>query len=432
MTESTVAHEPAPVESESDAFGIAYDDFLSCVHCGLCTAACPTYQETADENNSPRGRIYLMRAVVDDRIDLTESIREHLDLCLDCRACETACPSGVRYGRLIEPFRNHTCDAPPGWFERHVMFGVLADRERLGRALRLARLAQQTGLMWILHATSAWKLLPARLGRMATMLPRLSSVPQLPERVPAEGRQRARVALFTGCVADAMFRHVHWSTIRVLQANGCEVIIPRGQGCCGAIHYHAGQAGPARDLADRNLAAIQAADVDAVVVNVAGCGAMMKEYGELWDDGRHVERAAWSSKVRDICEFLDELGWEAPLKPYPARATYHDACHLAHAQGIRSAPRRLLQRIPELDWCELDESDTCCGAAGTYNLTQPEMADRLGGRKLDRILATGARTVISANAGCTLQIMREARLRGVRLRVAHPVEILAEAIEEAP
>ena len=419
-------------QEPAKAYGIAYDDFLSCVHCGLCTAACPTYQETSDENNSPRGRIYLMRAVVDGRVELTQSIQEHLDLCLDCRACETACPSGVRYGRLIEPFRVATEGEPSDWFRRYIVFGILAHGDRLRQSLRLARWAQRTGLMWLLRATRAWKLLPRPLGRLVTLLPELPSSPELPERIEPHGPRRAKVALFTGCVADAMFRPVHWATIRVLQANGCEVVIPKHQACCGAIHFHAGASAPARELADRNLAAIDTADIDAVIVNVAGCGAMMKEYGELWEDERHTERAAWASKVRDVCEFLDELGWIAPLSPRSERITYHDACHLAHAQGIRQAPRRLLQRIPGLEWCELDESDTCCGAAGTYNLSQPEMSDRLARRKLDHIVASGARTVVSANAGCTLQIEREARRRGLRLRVAHPVELLAESLDLEP
>lgn len=411
--------------------GIDYETFLSCVHCGLCTASCPTYKETLDENDSPRGRIYLMRAVADQRVSLTQAIQHHLELCLDCRACETACPSGVEYGKLIEPFRNRQFEVPRDFFHRQILWKLFPDARRLERALIPARWASRLGMMWLIRASGLWKLLPPKWGRMLTLLPPLRTVPPLPERLPAEGTRRATVALFTGCVANAMFRHVHWATARVLQANGCDVVIPGDQACCGAIDFHSGRDEPARDLADRNLAALDRSDVDAIVVNVAGCGAMMKEYGQHWSDDRQAARAAFASKVRDVHEFLDELGWEAELGELAIRATYHDACHLAHAQGIRDAPRRLLEQIPGLRLVPLDESDTCCGAAGTYNLVQTEMADRLAARKLRNILRTGARTVVSANAGCTLQILRESRLQGTRLDVVHPMELLDRSIAAA-
>jgi glycolate oxidase iron-sulfur subunit len=423
------AASPSPVRLPGS--DIDYGLFLDCVHCGLCTAACPTYLELGNENDSPRGRIYLMRAVTDGRLPLTDPVRRHLELCLDCRACETACPSGVQYGKLIEPFRvgmeqaagstNKTAD----WFHRLILFGLFTRPERMRIMLRPARLAQRLGLMWLAEKTGLMRLLPSRLRQLTAMLPPPAPAePALPEFLPAVGTRRARVALFTGCVADVMFRHAHWATARVLQQNGCDVLVPRGQTCCGAIHFHAGASEPARELADRNLAAFNPNDVDAIVVNVAGCGSMLKDYGHHWHDARHDQRARFAAKIRDINEFLDELGCIPPQGEIHLKATYHDACHLAHAQRIREAPRRLLALIPGLTLVDLPESEVCCGAAGTYNLTEPEMAGRLGRRKLEHIRRTGAEAVLTANAGCLLQIAREARQQHQPLWVAHPIELL--------
>jgi glycolate oxidase iron-sulfur subunit len=247
---------------------------------------------------------------------------------------------------------------------------------------------------------------------------------ELSEILPAKGRRRARVALFTGCVADVMFRHTHWATARVLQENGCDVIVPRTQVCCGAIHFHAGSSEPARELADANLAALKPGDVDAIVVNVAGCGAMLKDYGHHWHDSLQKDRERLAAKIQDISEFLDRLGFLPPEGEIPVTATYHDACHLGHAQKVREAPRRLISQVPGLKLVDLPESDLCCGAAGTYNLTEPEMAGRLSRRKLDNILRTGADVVLTGNAGCLLQIGREARQRGRRLWIAHPMDLI--------
>ncbi len=411
--------------------GIDYQLFLDCVHCGLCTAACPTYLELGNENDSPRGRIYLMRSVTDGRMPLTKEVERHLELCLDCRACETACPSGVQYGKLIEPFRvamEQAADGPhksDDWFHRWVLFGLFTRRDRMRPLLVPARIAQRLGLLPLAEKLRLTRLLPPRLRRLVEMLPPpVRSGPALPTILPAIGKRRARVALFLGCVADVMFRHTHWATARVLQHNGCDVLIPPSQGCCGAIHFHAGVSEPARELADANLNAIDYRGVDAVITNVAGCGAMLKDYGHHWHDEQQQQRADFAAKVKDVSEFLDSLGLVPPEGEIRLTATYHDACHLGHAQRIREAPRRLLSSIPGLKLVDLPETDICCGAAGTYNLTEPEMSARLSRRKLDNILKTGSRVVLTGNAGCLLQIMREARTRNERLWVAHPMDLL--------
>jgi glycolate oxidase iron-sulfur subunit len=418
------------LEVANPGSALEYSKLLSCVHCGLCTSACPTYVETGDENESPRGRIYLMRGVTDGRLELNNGVRQHLELCLDCRACETACPSGVEYGKLIEPFRvamDASAEKPRGndWFHRHILFGLFPYAKKLRCALLPARIAQRIGLLTLLEATRVTRLLPRPLQRMVEMLPppRRDEGP-LPEFLPALGRRRATIALFTGCIGDAMFRHVNWATARVLQQNGCDVHVPTNQVCCGAIHFHAGSSEPARQFADQNLAAFPVGRFDAVINNVAGCGSMLKDYGHHWHDSRQSERATWASRIRDVNEFLDELGVIPPEGEVRAVATYHDACHLLHAQRIHDAPRRLLAQIPGLELRELAETELCCGAAGTYNLTQPEMSNRLSRRKMGNIVKTGANLAITANAGCALQIAREARRQGRRLTVAHPMELL--------
>jgi glycolate oxidase iron-sulfur subunit len=411
--------------------GIAYDQLLRCVHCGLCTSSCPTYLETGDENNGPRGRIQLIRLVADGHAELTGRMERHLELCLDCRACESVCPSGVQYGRLIEPFRRAVEEkdtrVEKRWdlFRRWVLLGLFPYADRLRYVLGPMRLMQRLGLFAAMDRLGLLKAIPGRLGRLAPMLPPPARPgPRLPKFLPAVGRKRARVAFFVGCVADAMFRPVHWATVRVLQQNGCDVFVPRGQGCCGAIHLHNGDAPAARLLADANLRAFELDRYDAILVNHGGCGAMLKEYGLHWHDGLQPHRARFAAMVKDVHEFLDALG----IVPFDGRieavATYHDSCHLAHAQRVASAPRRMLAKIPGLELRELPEADVCCGAAGTYNLTEPEMSDRLSRRKLDNILRTGARIVLAANAGCLLQIEREARQARLPLRVMHPMELM--------
>lgn len=423
--------------------GLDYELLLDCVHCGLCTSACPTYLELGTEMDSPRGRIYLMRAVTDGRTDLNAEVRRHLDLCLDCRACESACPSGVQYGKLIEPFRIHMAreqgsgvrgqrSGSLGWLQRLILFGITPSAWRTRLALMPARFAQRTGLDWLMRKTGLLRLLPRSIRQLHEMLPWLDlHYGKLPEVLPAEGPRRARVALFTGCAGDSFFPQTNLRTAQVLQKNGCDVWIPRDQVCCGALHYHSAREEPAQEFARTNCAVFARGfkeitdQVDAIIVNAAGCGAMLKDYGHLLH-GTFAEAAgkAFATKVRDISEFLVALGPVAPNHPLPLKAVYHDACHLCHGQQIRRQPRQLLEMVPRLQLVPLNESEICCGAAGSYNLTEPEMAERLGQRKVKNILDSDVQAVFTGNVGCLLQIGRYLRTQRPTVWVAHPIDAL--------
>ena len=405
---------------------IDYELFLDCVHCGLCTSACPTYVETGNENDSPRGRIYLMRAITDKRTELTPEAQKHLDLCLDCRACESACPSGVQYGKLIEPFRINLARQGKkenlGFLQRLMLYRITPYARRMRWALGPARLMQRTGLDWLFRKTGLFNLMPRSLRQMHGMLPRLTRhYGKLPEVLPAEGPRRARVALFIGCAADAVFPQTTLATARVLQRNGCEVWIPRNQGCCGALHYHAAHEERAQTFARANIEAFAAEPFDALIVNAAGCGAMLKDYGHLLPTKAGKELAPL---VKDISEFLVELGPIKPEHPLKMKAVYHDACHLCHGQQIRKQPRQLLEMIPGLELLPLGESEICCGAAGSYNISEPEMAERLGHRKVKNILDTEAEAVFTGNVGCLMQIGRYLRAHRPNMWLAHPVDAL--------
>jgi glycolate oxidase iron-sulfur subunit len=433
---ATTSHTPhaeqAGVDLDWLTQKIDYRLYQDCIHCGLCTASCPTYIETGDENDSPRGRIYLMRAAADGRLEVGRDVRKHLDLCLDCRACESACPSGVRYGRIIEPFkvalqRSAPATEKASLLRRMILHHLFPYSGRVKAALAPARLLQRFGLLERAERHGLTRLLPPTLRRMQVMLPTLKPNAPLPEVLSPIGPRRARVALFLGCVADALYPETNAATARVLRQNGCEVVIPRGQACCGAIHYHSGVEEPALELARRNLAAFDPDRYDAIIVNAAGCGAMLKDYPHLLPAADHAAAERFTAKVRDISEFLFTLGPIAPRHPVPLKVTYHDACHLCHGQQIRVQPRQLLAMIPGLELVPLEESEICCGAAGTYNLTQPEMSERLGRRKADHIAATGARMVVTGNVGCILQIARQLKERGSPIEVAHPVDLLDRA-----
>ena len=423
-----------PVVPDQPKLGrnIDYELFMDCVHCGLCLGSCPTYVETGNENDSPRGRIYLWRAVTDGRAELTSEVRQHLDLCLECRACETACPSGVQYGQVIGSYKKDVARLGPVFptlsrFQRWMLFHLTPYARRMRWALAPLRLLQRIGLDRMMRRLG--RFLPRSLRQMEEIVPpRLAPhYGKLPEVLPAEGSRRARVALFIGCAADAFFPETTLATARVLQHNGCEVWVPRSQSCCGALHYHAGLVDPARALAAANCTAFAAGleegpgKVDAIITNAGGCGPVLKEYGHLLTEAAGAKFAA---KVRDVSEFLVELGPVKPTHPLPIRATYHDACGLSHAQKIRRPPRQLLEMIPGLELVPLNESEHCCGAAGSYNLTQPEMSQQLGARKARNILDTGARAVFTGNVGCLLQIARHLRAQRPDLWVAHPMDAL--------
>ena len=429
---------PIVAQNDPDKPKIDYDLVLDCVHCGLCTASCPTYVETGNEADGPRGRIYLMRQVIDGTLELDDTVKGHLDLCLNCRACETACPSGVQYGRLIEPFRAHMAEKDPGRaaetlsaIQRWMLFKVFPHRRLTRLALAPAKLAQWTGADWLARKSGLMNLLPKSLRTMHGMLPGLKShYGRLPEVLPAEGPKRARVGLFLGCVADGLYPQTNYATAKVLQKNGCEVWIPRAQVCCGALHYHSAAEEPARDMARTNCDAFGMTrddwdGLDAIVTNAAGCGAMLKDYAHMMHDHPGAEAAErFNTKVKDISEFLVELGPVKPTHPLPITATYHDACHLRHAQQIQHQPRALLEMIPGLTLVPLAETELCCGAAGSYNLTQPEMAARLGDRKADNITATGARAVFTGNVGCLMQITRHLKATDPNIWAAHPIDAL--------
>ncbi len=397
-----------------------YAGTLDCVHCGLCLSSCPTYRETGRETSSPRGRIYLMRGVAEGRIPLG-AVEEEAWLCLGCRACETACPSGVRFGSLLEKTR---ASVPRrGWaghLEAFALRRVVPHRRRLRLLVGALAAVQRLGL----DALGA-RLLP-RLRESQRLLPPIPPRAQrapLPPRIPAEGARRGCVALLEGCVMPELFGPVNAATARVLTRNGFDVVVPEGQGCCGALQAHAGDASLAAGLAERNLRAFAAARVDAVVVNSAGCGAALREYGD-WLGAPGAELAG---RVRDVCEFLDEVGLAAPPGRLEARVCYDDPCHLLHGQGVGEAPRRLLAAIPGLELVPHDDAAACCGAAGTYNLTQPEMSRAVLARKLASLAAAAPDVIASGNPGCLMQLRAGALGAGLRARVAHPVELLDEA-----
>jgi len=418
------------------------DRALDCVHCGLCLPACPTYTENGLEGDSPRGRIVLMQRLNEGKVAASEGVLEHLDLCLDCRACETACPSGVVYHELIEETRIRlNKQRPKSAMDRLIeamFFHVFPYPARLRLAVLPARIAQKLGLWKLLTHPKVTKLLPRKLEKMQTMLPESGPLwsEEIHGRFPAKGEQRAVVGLLTGCVSSVLQQHLNRQTIEVLQMAGCEVVVPRQQGCCGAIHHHGGDGDKAEQLAKANIDAFlgaSAADgtpLKYVVSNAAGCGAMLSDYGHLLrDDPGDAERAKqFEAMTRDVSEVLVEFEPERkPTRQLGLRVTYHDACHLAHGQGVTAPPRQVLDWIPGIEVVPLFESEMCCGAAGTYNLSQPEMARQLGERKIRHIEQTGASVCVTGNIGCGMQIDSEARRLGVDLDVMHPVSLLHRA-----
>ena len=413
-------------------------DYSRCVRCGLCLNACPTYRELGLEMDSPRGRIYQMVQVERGRLPLGESFVRHIDLCLDCRACETACPSGVEYGKLVEVARGQIekyYKRPPlaALLRKLFFYELLPYRQRLEVAGKILRFYQRSGLERLVLASRLLKLLPWNLDRVAGLAPRMEK-PFFTERlgtvVPAVGTRRYRVAFFAGCIANLSFARLNDATLRVLAKNGCEVVIPAEQGCCGALHVHAGIRDLARELAKRNIRAFLADGFDAVITNAAGCGSVLKEYPLLFqeDDRDYFEPAqAFSGKLRDVTEFLAGIDFNKEFAVTRVRATYQDSCHLGHAQKIRSAPRKLLAAVPGLELIELKESEICCGSAGIYNVVHNDLAEKLLQNKMRRIEETKADLILTANPGCLLQLRAGVSRAGGERRVLHVVELLDEA-----
>ncbi|HEV8306224.1 MAG TPA: heterodisulfide reductase-related iron-sulfur binding cluster [Methylomirabilota bacterium] len=409
-----------------------WEGILDCVHCGICLPQCPTYRVLGQEMDSPRGRLYLMRAAGEGRIGLTENFVTHMDRCLGCRACETACPSGVPFGRLLEEVRGQLERRVPRPLSRRLLgrliLGTFPHRRRLGTALRVLRLYQRSGVQRLVRAAGFHRAFP-RLAAMERLLPPLTAVPSGGRAAPRQGQgaSRGTVALLEGCVQALLFPEVNRATERLLTRAGYTVVTPSGQGCCGALHLHWGDREGARRLARLNLAAF--AGVDWVVTNAAGCGTALRDYGHLLaDDSSAADLAA---RVRDVSELLASALPE-PQHPLPLTVTYHEPCHLAHGQRVREAPRALLKAIPGLTLVELRDADLCCGSAGVYNLLEPAIAGELLRRKLDRIAETGAEIVASGNPGCLLQLRMGLAERGLPIRAHHPVELLAWSVEGLP
>jgi glycolate oxidase iron-sulfur subunit len=413
--------------------------YSKCIHCGLCLNACPTYRELGQEMDSPRGRIYQMIQVAEGRLALGPGTVRHLDLCLDCRACETACPSGVEYGRLIEAARGQIerwYSRPPvqHWLREMFLGEILPYRRRLELTGRLMRFFQRSGLERL--AQRASRRLSGQLGSVSRLAPRMEQpffFDRLGSVVPPAGERRYRVAFFAGCIANLAFARLNDATVRVLAHNGCEVLIPKAQGCCGALQVHAGMRDVARKLARANIEAFSNGDFDAIVTNAAGCGSVLKEYEQLFEekDQEMLEPTRrFVAKMRDVTEFLAETDFRRDFRELRERVTYQDPCHLLHAQRIRAAPRKLIAAVPGVDLVELKETEICCGSAGIYNVTQNDMAERLLTNKMRRIDETGATTILTANPGCLLQLragVAASNDGGQRRRVMHVIEFLDEA-----
>jgi glycolate oxidase iron-sulfur subunit len=411
-----------------------------CVHCGFCLPACPTWNSWSEEMDSPRGRIDLLRGVRDGRLAMDAEVALHLDRCLGCMACVPACPSGVRYDLIIEEAREARERALPrplaDRLHRAIIFAVFPYPARLRVVAALLLLYARSGLQWLLRASGLLRLLSRRLAALDALAPRVGGrhlVPRLPAVTPAVGPRRLRVGLVTGCVQGVFFPNVNEATVRVLAAEGCEVVVPPHQGCCGALSVHAGRLDEARRMVRALIERLEAAEVELVVINSAGCGSHLKDCRRLFagDPAFAARAAAFSSKVRDVNELVASLEPRAVRQPFRARVAYHSPCHLGHAQRITAQPRALLQAIPGLELVEVPDGEQCCGSAGIYNLVQPESAAQIGARKAEAVLSVGAQWLASANPGCTLHIQRLLRERGATIRAAQPIELLDASIRGA-
>lgn len=420
--------------------GLTDEDLAQCVHCGLCLNACPTYRETGLEMESPRGRIYLVKAAKEERIPINDTFLKHIFLCLDCRACETACPSGVQYGKIIEAARGEATVAKPGGvFPRTLRWLVFKQLfpfpRRLNAMAKLLRFYQTSGVQSLVRRSGILRLF-GKAGEAETLLPKLSdefyAVPDV-EVVPARGETKRRVGFVTGCIMPYFFGETNRATVNVLTRNGCEVVIPKNQRCCGALSTHAGAREIAMDLARKNIDAFEPYELDVIISNAAGCGTALKEYDILLQlDPEYALRAReFSEKVKDISEFLAEVDVDTSFGSVEKRVTYQDACHLAHGQRVRVQPRALLQAIPGLEFVEMKNSDHCCGSAGVYNIVQAEMAQRVVAPKVKNIENTSADFVVVGNPGCMLQMDNALAAGGISTRSIHTMELLEEAYQAA-
>jgi glycolate oxidase iron-sulfur subunit len=436
MPESTTLH-PARISAYDDHHPPSGELIDQCVHCGFCLPVCPTYILWKEEMDSPRGRIYLMKMAAEGDASINETWVSHFDACLGCMACMTACPSGVDYGKLIEATRaqierRYERPAKEKRF-RSFLFSTFTQPKRLRLMSMPLRLYQQMGLQTLVRRIGIPKLLPKRLQAMEALLPRVPAPEKVPELTPAQGEKRRRVGLLLGCVQRVFFSQVNAATVRVLAAEGCEVVAPEAQPCCGALLVHTGEEEQAIQLARQTIDTFEKAEVDTVIINAAGCGSNVKEYGHLLrDDPEYADRAkAFSAKCRDIFEFLAELEPRATRHPLPVRVAYHDACHLQHAQRIRVQPRSVLNSIPNLQILEIPEAAVCCGSAGIYNLVQPEAAAELGDRKAAHVAGVNPDLVVSGNPGCLLQLQSALARAGKSMPVRHGIELLDASIRAA-
>ena len=407
-----------------------WDLYATCVHCGLCLNHCPTYRVLGTEMDSPRGRIYQVLQVDSGRLEIGDSFVTHIDRCLDCRACETACPSGVQYGHIVERARAQIeqhykrpwlARQMRAFFYRH----VLGNPRRLSRVARLLRFYQRSRLQVLARSSGLLRLIDvAKLEQLQPKIDDKFFFDQIGKVFPAEGERRATVALHAGCIASVAFSALNEATIRVLTKNGVEVWVPRNQNCCGALQAHAGYREEARKLARQNIAAMLDDRFDAIVTNAAGCGSTLKEYGDLLgEDEQHELAQKFARKVKDVTEFLDELGLRPPTRKLEARATYQDPCHLAHGQRIRNAPRQLLRAVG-LELEEMPHADQCCGSAGSYNVTQNDLSMKILDAKMNDIASTSAELVITANVGCMLQLRAGMERSGRNVPVKHVIEVV--------
>jgi len=402
--------------------------YLDCVHCGLCLSSCPTYRVLGSEMDSPRGRIYLMRAFDEGRAQITPSFEEHMFRCLDCRACETACPAGVQFGHLIEEMRGRIIERhPANWLTQLMLKHVFPFPRRFVAASRMLQMYQRSGVQSLIRRIGVLKRIVPKAAAAEALMPRiaLESGVTMGATYPADSPKAGRVALFAGCVMNSLMGSVNRQTVRLLNAAGYDVVVPKEQICCGALANHAGLRSTAAGMAAKNVRAFRADDVDAIIVNAAGCGSTLKEYGLLVDGVEH-----FASKIQDISQFLVSTRIFERLKiPQPSRVGYDDPCHLIHGQGVKSEPRRLLKAIPGINLVEIEGADQCCGSAGIYNITENELSMQILDRKMEQIRKSNLDILVTGNPGCIFQFQYGARRAAMKLEVVHPVELLARSLD---